>query len=144
RQCAGQAPRQLRAEAGEGGLVGRPPAEPVLLQCPASFDGRAEVGENLVGNEERRLGRPAQGLLGGAHLIWAEGGAVGLERGVLVTSRACGARRIRESSAPRSATAGPGLPPRRSTPSRRRPGRCRPPPTGRASRSSRTVLPRPR
>ena len=73
-------PRQI----GVGGRPGVEPPLPLAAPARATGPGLPEVGEGRLGEEEHRLDRPAQGLLGRAELVVAEGLPVSLVGCLLV------------------------------------------------------------
>src|SRR6185369_4927769 len=76
---AAQAQIELAAEVGKGPRPGIAPAVPVALRGAAALQGSAEMRARVVRNEERRLDRPAELLLGLLHVLDAERRAVRLE-----------------------------------------------------------------
>ena len=78
---------QLLREVGEGPRVCGHAIVPCRLVARAARHRLAEVRQRRVGDQERRLGRPAELLLGQPHLLDAERRAVRLE-GVLLVRRA--------------------------------------------------------
>ena len=107
RQGAGEAALELRGEVGKGRRVGRSLSPPLALELLAARHGAPEVLQRLRRDQEGRLRRPAELLLGGAELLLAERRPVHLEGILLVWRPEADVRPDEEQRRPR--TLGPCL-----------------------------------